>query len=46
MAYIDANVKKTAGDEKVARSIFATLLDCPWQPIAAAAAKHLDSDNG
>jgi hypothetical protein len=45
-AYIEAHVKKATGDEKVARSIFETLLHCPWQPIAAAAAKHLDSDNG
>jgi hypothetical protein len=45
-AYIEAHVKRAAGDEKVARSLFESLLDCPWQPIAASAAKHLDSENG
>jgi hypothetical protein len=45
-AYIEAHVKRATGDEKTARSIFESLLHCPWQPIAAAAAKHLESDNG
>ena len=44
-AYIEARVKKATGDEKVARSLFESLLHCPWQPIADAAAQQLDSEN-
>ena len=45
-AYIDARMKQANGETKAARSAFESLLHSPWQPIAAAAAKHLDSDHG